>query len=518
MKTFKQKLLEHFNLTEEDFAHLTQAPSLDHLPSFERFLDLPKIKDRINKAIKNNEKIAVYGDYDCDGVMATSIVVETFKKLKYPITYRLPSRYQDGYGLTVDAVEKFATQDIKLIITVDNGISQIAAIDRASELGIDVIVTDHHELLGDLPKAYALMHPVLSNYGEVVACGAYVALMLSRALLDHYDPYLVSLAGIATISDMMLLHAYNREVVRLALQYINQNQYPSIVKLAETNDINENVIAMKVAPKINAIGRMTTGSELNVLVEYLTTDSLSRINDIYAWIYDINQARKETMKEATLNLDNEVDQNQAALVMITNENEGMLGLIASRLVNTYERPSIVFTYEHNDKTLLKGSARSRKGFNIGKAFQELAPLMVKFGGHELAGGCTIKVDQFEAFKEAFIKLAETYTFATQVEKVIDIDISELNHQNYGILRQISPFGQGFEAPLFRISDYPTSEITYSRDGKHIIKALTSNVKLVGFNVDREYIDTLNRVTFIGDLSITEFRNFKDLNYNIRKFY
>ncbi len=515
MQTFKDRLLNHFALDENDFDRLTQPPSLDQLPSFQRFLDIEIIKNRIFKAIDEHEKIAVYGDYDCDGVMSTSIIVETFNQLDYPITYKLPSRYQDGYGLTIKAVDDFAKQGISLIITVDNGISQVNAVQHANQLGIDVIITDHHELLGELPKALAIMHPIISGYGEVVSCGAYVALMLSRALLGCFDDYLVALAGIATISDMMPLTSYNRDIVRLALEYINTHQYPNLMKLAESKDVTEHVIAMKIAPKINAVGRMTLGSELNVLVEYMTTKDHKRINDIYGWIYDVNESRKDTMKEAAANTDG-IDLEDAAIVMITEENEGMLGLLAARFVNAYERPSIIFTHETNDPTLLKGSARSRKGFNIGKAFTDLIDLMIKYGGHELAGGCTIRLSDFDAFKKRFIALANTYSFEEQVEKVIDVRNEDLTFENYAIYRKLAPYGQGFPAPLFRLRDYPVDQLSFSRDGKHIIMTIARGVKVVAFNIEQDKIKAHTSIDFIGNLNISEYRNFRDLTLFVQK--
>lgn len=516
MLTFKEKLLAHFQLSAEQFQQLTAPPSLDNLPIYQGFLGIDSITKRIFHAMANQEKIAIYGDYDCDGVMSTSILVATFKKLNYPVLYKLPSRYQDGYGLNLTSVTDFANQGVTLIITVDNGISQHEAISHANSLGIHVIVTDHHELLTDLPPAFGIMHPLLSGYGQVVCCGAYVALMLSRALLGYYDDYLVSLAGIATISDMMPLVSYNREIVRLALVNINREKYINILKLAEVNEITEVVIGMKIAPKINAIGRMTMEKELNVLVEYMTTTDIRRINDIYAWIYQINESRKTTMKEAVLNTD-EVNLAEPAIVMITNENEGMLGLLAARFVNTYAKPSIVFTKENNDDTLLKGSARSRRGFHVAKAFSDLSDLMVRFGGHELAGGCTIKLADFPEFKKRFNQLASQYIFEEQVEKVIDLDTNELTMSNYQIYRSLAPYGQGFEIPLFRLSHFPTNQLTFSRDDKHIITTLFQGIKLVGFHIDKSEVMKNASINLIGTLNLSEYKSYRDLNFAIQKF-
>ena len=515
MQTFKNRLLQHFNLNESNFVSLSAPVTVDHLPSYQNFLGIMELRSRIFSAIDKQEKIAVYGDYDCDGVMSTSIIVATFEKLEYPVTYKLPSRYQDGYGLSVKAVEDFHAQGIKLIITVDNGISQCEAVSRANDLGIDVIITDHHELLGELPSAYAIMHPTISGYGQVVACGAYVALMLSRALLGYFDEYLVTLAGIATISDMMPLVEYNRDIVRLALVNLNKNKYVNLMKLAEVNEITETEVAMKIAPKLNAVGRMTLGSELNILVEYITTTNLKRINEIYTWIYDVNESRKDTMKEATANIAN-FNLEEPAIVMITEENEGMLGLLAARFVNAYAKPSIVFTHETNNPQFLKGSARSRKGFNIAKAFSDLSDLMVKFGGHELAGGCTIKKDDFEAFTHRFNQLADTYAFEEQIERVIEIEVNELNLENYNVYRQLAPYGQGFEIPLFKIKNQRVSGLSFSRDGKHIIMSVFKGIKIVAFNVDVDYIKAHTLISLIGTMGVSEYKNYRDLNFYVKK--
>ena len=253
---FKTKLLNYFNINDEQYKELTKPIEKIILPSYNNFNDMKKATETIKNAMANNDKIVIYGDYDCDGIMSTSIMVKCFNMLNYHIGYYIPSRYIDGYGLNAKRVQDFYDKGYKLIITVDNGIAQFEAIQKAYDLGMKVIVTDHHERQEILPDVEAILHPIISNYGNVVCCGAYVAFMLASSLLNKYDEYLLSLASIATISDMMPLVSYNRDIVRLGIYYMNKNNYYSIRLLSEESIIDENVIGLKMAPKINAIGRM----------------------------------------------------------------------------------------------------------------------------------------------------------------------------------------------------------------------------------------------------------------------
>ena len=516
MNTFKEKLLKHFNLSEEEFLALTKEPvTVDLLPGFTKFNDIDRILERIKKAIENKEKIAIYGDYDCDGVMATTILYKAFLDLNYSLIYPfLPSRYIDGYGLTSDYVKKAAKKGISLIITVDNGVSANDAIDLANSLGIDVIVTDHHEVIHELPKAYAFMHPFISEYGEITCCGAYVSFMLASALLGKYDEYLLTLAAIATISDVMPLKQYNRDIVRIALNILENNSYLALTKLAGTTLIDEEVIAMRIAPKINAIGRMAENHELNVLLEYLTTSDKRRINAIYEYIEKVNEIRKETMNIAFSEND-EINESEDAIVVLTSESEGLIGLLATRFLKTYDKVAIVFCKDSKDPTLLRGSARSKKGFNVSKAFKELSHLPESYGGHAFAGGCSLKVTNYLEFKEEFIKLAKVYTLLESKKKTIALDKEEFTFENYALYRSLAPYGEGFKKPYFKLSNIRKEELVYSRDGKHILTPLGSSRKLIGFNkADDINLKEDSSLDFIGTLSFNEYRGWKTLQFMI----
>ena len=290
---FKIKLLNYFNINEKLYKELSKPVNELTLPNPNKFEGMEKAKNIINEAIKHDDKIVIYGDYDCDGIMSTSIMLKCFNMLNYRVGYYVPSRYIDGYGLNEKRVQDFYEKGYKLIITVDNGIAQFEAIKKAYELGMKVIVTDHHEQQENLPEAEVILHPIISNYGNVVCCGAYVAFMLASSLLNKCDKYLLSLASIATISDMMPLKEYNRDIVRLGIYYMNNNHYYPISLLADNSAIDENVIGLKIAPKINAVGRMIETTSINSLIEYFVTNNKERIDTIYNFINETNEKLKE---------------------------------------------------------------------------------------------------------------------------------------------------------------------------------------------------------------------------------
>ena len=355
---FKIKLLNYFNINEKLYKELSKPVNELTLPNPNKFEGMEKAKNIINEAINHDDKIVIYGDYDCDGIMSTSIMLKCFNMLNYRVGYYVPSRYIDGYGLNEKRVQDFYEKGYKLIITVDNGIAQFEAIKKAYELGMKVIVTDHHEQQENLPEAEVILHPIISNYGNVVCCGAYVAFMLASSLLNKCDKYLLSLASIATISDMMPLKEYNRDIVRLGIYYMNHNHYYPISLLADNSAIDENVIGLKIAPKINAVGRMIETTSINSLIEYFVTNNKERIDIIYNFINETNEKRKLLTKSTADTL--EIENNAHSIIFTSDSKEGIIGLIANTLMNKYNLPSIVLTKDHLNPNIYKGSARSKK--------------------------------------------------------------------------------------------------------------------------------------------------------------
>ena len=482
MNDFLKKLLDYYSLSEEDYLSLTKDISEVKLLDPNSIKGMDKVKERIFSAIKNKEKIIIYGDYDCDGITSTSIMFETFKKLGYEVSYYIPSRYIDGYGLNVENVIKIKEGGYNLIICVDNGISANEAIDKANELDMDVIVIDHHEL-GEKPvNAVGVIHPTVSEISDIIGSAGYMSLFVSGALLGKYDDYLLTLAGLSVVSDMMELKGYNRDVVRLALSNLKKYRYPRLISLTDNDLINEKTFGLEIAPKINAIARIVTNKNINLLVKYLTSSDEIYAKSLRDWILKNNEVRKQLTTQAIEKIPNDEIEGKDGIVLKLDILEGLIGLIANRLLSTYNVPVLIFTEDEKDPSILKGSIRSKEGFNVTKAFESLDKYLLTGGGHAFAGGLSIKKDDFEKFKKDFENLCKTYKFIEEEKPSLQIQLSDITMENYSLVQSLAPYGVGFKEPLFRINNLPTRGLQFIKQGAHLATPLSINTKLLGFNM------------------------------------
>jgi single-stranded-DNA-specific exonuclease len=507
--TFLQELLAYYDLKETDYHFLTRQLTVADLFIDQRFDDLNKIVSTINTSIANKEKIFVYGDYDADGVLATSILVSTFAKLNYPIGYYIPNRYNDGYGLNINRLKEIIAKGYKLLITVDNGISAHEAIDYAYRHGVKVIVTDHHQCDKDLPPCEGILHPLYKTNNPQNMCGAAMSLALSKALINTYDRYFIALAAMATIADVMPLTGNNRDLVRLGIQYLNEDRYPSILHLNEDNLLNELSLAMNVIPSINAIGRMIEDQRINRLVGYFTHQKHQGHKLLASWIKQINIIRKNITKEAINNISPLITENNP-IIILSEEKEGMVGLLASRLVNEFNQPTIIFTHDSNDENLLVGSARTPEGHDLIKIFDQLKEYIIKAGGHANAGGLTIKRSDFELFKSKAISYFLDNVTIIKPQKYIDILPDDINIDNYHILRTFAPFGQQFPQPLLRINQFPTHHLQFIKDGKYLSTQLNKG-KLFSFTIGKNDIPDKPYINIIGNMQLNVFRGLEQVN-------
>ncbi len=512
--TFLQKLLDFYQLDETAYGQLVRPLSDADLPPLSDYEDLSSIVKRIRQAMAHQEKIVVYGDYDADGVLATSILVDAFKCLDYEVGYYVPNRYQDGYGLHRDKVKEIHDKGYRLIITVDNGINAHEAVALAYELGLEVIITDHHEISSFIPQNAGVLHPIISK-NPFPYCGAVMALMLSRALLERTEPYHLALASIATISDMMPLYNGNRDLVRLGLATINDKKFPALTLLSE-EPIDENVMAMTIAPSINAIGRLTENSTINRLVKYFLSDDAGERMVLAQWIKETNRSRKELTNSAIIALP-EIEEEAAAIVYLSNEKEGLIGLLANRLVNQYERPVAVFTVDSADPTLLVGSARTPLGYNLIEAFEKLRSYYIKGGGHANAGGLTIEAHRFDEFKAAFTGYFQTVEVPPVTAKTLSIGLHEISFENYETLRAFGPFGQGFKAPLFRLQGLRSDQLKFIKDGRYLATPLGFDRKILGFGVSKDKIGTSPSINLNGFLKVQTYKSRAELVFMVQSF-
>ncbi len=511
MNSFQSKLLKAYNLSMEDYDNMTKVLTFDDLEDPLRFLNIEKAVERIKLAIKNNEKVTIYGDYDCDGFTSTSIMVKMFKILHYNVKFYIPSRYKDGYGLSHENAVKLVQNGFKLVILVDNGISLNEEVSYLTDNGVDVLIFDHHEIGESLPNAYAIVHPFLKTDGsKLPQCAAYVCFNVSRIVLGYVDPYLMVLGGIGTLSDMMSLKSYNRTIVRLTIEAMKVNKYPQFEYLLEGKQfVDENDISFTIAPKINSLGRMIEDNNVNEGVRFLISEDINEIRRKGYLILENNRLRKSLTNSiiSTLSLE-DVKNDLVWVIYLPHIKEGLIGIIANKIMLEYNVPTICFT--DGEEGVLKGSARTLNGFLLTDVFPCLSSFLLTSGGHALSGGLTIKKDDLEAFKIAINKLCEGRILTPNEEINIETSIDELNYENYLFLQTLRPFGQDYKEPYFIIK-CPTN-IIYPFKNIHIKGVLSKCLSFIGFNlsVDRHY-----EYGFLkGKLELNTFKNNNSLQLKI----
>ncbi len=505
MEDLLTRLLTFYQISYDDYRTLIAPVDKDNFAVGHSFDSMNDCIAVVKEAIANKKKIFIYGDYDCDGIMSISILVKMFSYLNYPVTYYVPNRYSDGYGLTLKKSEEIVDNGYGLLITVDNGITAFEGIEYAKNHGLKVLVFDHHQPDEKLPNADYILHPSVSHFGETPTSAGFVSFMFAINYLGRFDQYLATLAAISLVSDMMPLVSYNRNLLRLVLALYKEKGFYSIDLLKEKDQFNETAIGMRIAPKINAIGRIIDNPiDLAKTVEFFTSKDANLLLNYNEWINEVNNQRKEIAKNAVEDSKN-VDVDQAAIVAIINQKEGIIGLIANGFVKKYNKPTIIFALDQTGE-FYKGSCRAPEGFNVVDTFNKLSEYLVTSGGHAMAGGCTIKVSDLEAFKAAFLKEAAGFVpVKEEISKsTIDLYINEINRENFEIVNSFSPFGESWPSPLFKLSRVRVASLLYSRDGQHITTSIGNSAKLTGFHFSKDELSTYQYIDMIGTLRLSTF--------------
>lgn len=513
-----RSLLDYYKMDVKEFLEFSSFKSVEELSNYHKFSMIDKALSRIKKALDSDELILIYGDYDADGILATSILVRTFSLLKKDknISYYIPSRFKDGYGLNVTQVEKAHQESISLIITVDNGVSQFEAIKKAKELGIDVIVTDHHDFETLPSESYATIHYAL-GYSEVAISGGYTAYLLSYALLgDKFDPYLFSLGAISLITDMMPIKKDNHHIVKLLIKilkkYLTTSHifYPLLL-LSEGKEVEEDAISSLMAPKINAIGRLCSGEEANEVVKFLTCADERKAHELYQLIYNVNEERKNLTNEVASNLT--VSKDSLTFIYKKDFKEGLLGLLANRVLGNLNHPVILMT-DAVEEGIIKGSMRSKKGFSVIKALRECDDLLLAYGGHELAGGFSLRKENLEAFENKMVELDKKYPFVDLDIEAIKISKNDIDENIYAVVEMFAPFGVDFKKPTFLLEDVKIDTLSKSKDQKHIIHNFAPRRKIVIFNYRNKVENSNLSYDLYGYLKTSTFKNIKSIDFQI----
>ncbi len=505
MNDFLNKLLTYYDLSYEEYLNISKEVDYSIFVFLKENSDFLIAKKLIEKAIKNNEKIIIYGDYDCDGIMSTSIIYNAIKKKNdYKCGFYIPFREKDGYGITKENIDVFLNLNYKLFILVDNGITLKENVEYIKEKGAKVIIIDHHEIIVEKEaKPDALIHWKYIN--EInknnISAGA-LSFLFSYVYLNEVDEYLLSLGAISIISDLMPLINFNHKIVKLALRAINKNKFKEICLLMNKfKDINEEDIGSFLVPKVNSIGRIIKDNSLFNVVRYFLIDKTKDIYIYLNYINEVNEKRKELIVNFETNSSLNIDESLPYVLLKLDIEEGLLGLLANRFMDKFNKPTFILSKTNHDT--LKGSARTRFGFNVVSFLKENDDLLINYGGHEFAGGFELKEENLEKFKERLYLFANENKFKKETKNTIDIVINEINKQNYELINSLAPFGKDFEKPLFKIKDISTLSLKFSKDNLHIINKLSFDSSLIYFNFPTDLLNSL-RVNFIGYIDINNF--------------
>lgn len=504
MDSLIEELLSYYGIPEKEAASFMAEPSFSSIPLLNEDFASKKAKERVEKAIKDNEKILIYGDYDTDGIMAVSILVYALKKLGGDPSFFIPSRYKDGYGLNKENAEKIANASYDLVILADNGVSCYEEVSYLLSKGIDTLIIDHHELPSILPPSYSLIHPDTLHYGEHNVSAGYLCFLFSYLLLGEKDGYLLTLGALSTISDMMPIKEYNRTIVALSLREIRKNKYPTIVSLTNKRRIDEYVLSMEVVPCINAVGRIEEGHELSRLVTYFSSPYDSSNLPIAIWMKEKNEERKTLTRDASASIAYEGD--EAAIVVLSSLKEGLNGLLANRIMMEKNKPTAVFSPSNGDPNVYVGSFRAKEGLSLVDAFSYLSPYFLKSGGHEHAGGASISKERFESFKKDFIAYCSSHPFVEKKEKSIPISLDKANMETFSLIRKFAPFGKDHEAPKFLLKDIDSSKLTYvGKDRQYLSTRLDNGAKLFSFSLGEKDLKDLGRVSLLISFAMEEYK-------------
>jgi single-stranded-DNA-specific exonuclease len=456
-------------ICEPDAARRFLNPTLDHLHDPHLLAGMPAALDRLLRAISAGEKILIYGDYDVDGTISVVILKKAIEIAGGTVSFHVPHRLRDGYGMRTEVIQRAAAMGIRLIISVDTGIRAGEVVQGAKELGIDVIVTDHHLPEVELPPAHAVVNPNRPDctYPEKNLCGAGVAFKLVQALLatlgwpaaklQQMILSFLKLVAIATVADVVPLIGENRAIVKHGLHGLTKLHNPGLQAIMEVSGLMDGdapsarEVAFQIAPRINAAGRMAHADD--VIRMFLTGD-LETARRFARQLHELNHDRQQTEAEIVRLIVEECTRNpvtddQAALVFSAPEwHRGVVGIVASRLVERYGRPVFVLSEEYGEA---QGSGRSIRAFHLLEALEGMPGLFTRFGGHQQAAGVGLRTDRVTEFRERLNRYASERLNPADFQPQLSVDamlsLQELDEDAVFELLGLAPFGFGNTAPL-----------------------------------------------------------------------
>ena len=521
-----------FNRGIQDDAEIEKFLSKDINAMYDPFLmcDMDKAVERIQAARKNNEKITIYGDYDVDGITAIAILYKHLAEMGISVDYYIPDRMQEGYGVNRDALDKIKSEGTSLIITVDTGITAVEECEYAKEIGLDVIVTDHHECKEVIPRVYAAIdpkrkdckYPFKSLAGVGVVFKLIQALDENKSLPDLMEKY-ADLMCLGTVADISPLVDENRIIVTEGLKRFKNTKNIGLRALIDVSTngkaITTSTIGYIIAPRINASGRLGCASRS---VELFLTDSSENAHNLANSLCEENTLRQQTeqkmFKEALEYIENHPEIKNDKIIVIPHEewHHGIVGIVSSKITEKFYKPSILFAV---DKDEAKGSGRSVSGFNLFDALENSSDLLEKFGGHELAAGLTIKSENIEAFRHKINDYAKNSIEEAMLVPTILLDaaikVPYITIDTVHEINRLQPFGVDNPAPSFAVKNIKIHKISVMSEGKHLRMTLLKDGKYLdaeGFGMG-EYYHHLEEGDFIDvafALDINDYKGFQNV--------
>lgn len=527
-------ILANRNILEEEDIRLFLNPTRNDFYNPFLITDMDIAVNRIIKAIENKENITIYGDYDVDGITSITVLKSFLNDIGVETNTYIPNRLIEGYGLNKEAIDKISKKGCNLMITVDCGISAIEEIEYANSLGIETIITDHHEAGNEIPKAIAVIDNKRKDskypFRELAGVGVVFKLIQAIGITlklkeESYLKYL-DIVCIGTISDIVPLVDENRVIAKLGLLLVAQTKnigLRSIINSSGYNKIDSNTISFGVAPRINACGRMGKAEE--ALELFLSKDK-NEVNELTNKLNEHNRKRQETEKTIFENAvkkikEEHLDENKAIIVGGENWHHGVIGIVSSKITEMYFKPSILFSFEEDG--IGKGSGRSIPGFDLHEALMKCSDTIEKFGGHSMAVGITVKKDNLEKFKKEFEQIA-TQSKIDEIIPIINIDakvdLSDIDKEMVESLKQLEPFGEANKMPVFAFKNLKIDSIRALSEGKHLKLTLKDNnyiINAIGFNIGylaNEY-RIGDKIDVAGVLEINTFNGVDNLQINIK---
>jgi len=493
--------------------------------------DMKKVVEKIQNS--KEQRIMILGDYDVDGTTSTALIYKYFKNMDYDLLYYIPDRYDEGYGVSGKAIEYAEINKVSLIITVDCGIKAIDQVDLSNSKNIDVVICDHHLPGEQIPNAFGILNPKQENcnypFKELCGCGiAYKLITAYNSLVESSidTSIFLDFVALATISDMMPLIDENRIMVFHGLNVMNSKPRIGLRNFLKSinGKIDESKISFNIGPRINAAGRMKTGK---IIVDLLIEEDINRANTLSNDVEYLNQNRRRIEKsvfdEALRQIDNERYTN---IVYGDEWNQGVLGIVASRLIERSYKPTVVLT-ETNDE-ILTGSVRSVKDYDVYKSLSDCQDNLLQYGGHKYAAGLKLKKSNFDIFKTQFESVVKDTVGHTMFTRSfyydLLIDFSKLTIENIKIIQRMAPFGLGNKRPVFRTNNcFIDSKLKFLGKDQQIVKSIIKDknetkLSFICFDKKSNLVGLKSPFDILYNVNLNNFSGQETVELIIRELY